>query len=749
MIPKRMTLRRYRQHDELEIVLTNGMNALRGPNGSGKSHVLEALGLCCGLSVNSEGKNTDAIQDGYERGDVILGFEHAGIEGEIHAKLTRNYTQLWRAQKLSMDHAKAQIAANQLDPRVMVSESEYKLAAFTPREELKFSGSWGDQKWRNATEISAWYRETVGVDTKTVLPNYFPLQGDIDGALSEDETRRQEVFSEKAGTWFCAKIWKELGEQATGIEIAPGLEDALLRSKSTHALAAATVSRVAAELDVLEKSDREPEKYNGVLRANQDAVADRASLGKLLARQTDLQTQRASVSADLAEVKTLGASFRERFDAIQGTRASDLQAIAQATTASQRQAERSRIVGDLSTARTKLAEVSKVIPQDPPSDAELSNMAQLAGEWASKAKSLATWLADWKDGKCPLCGAIVADAERITKTSQELAAARVQEQDLGARRVSLMSAKAQLHAAKTSWQASVATLTARVAQLESTLLGIPEVTVALTPTEVGALQKRVNDIAAVEMNLSQARTRYGILDASRARIEIEREEIDRQIGILSQRVAGAPSDEDVQRASAALMAARENSTRYNEARVEHGIVTGRLADADSALRAATEAVERAGPLKTWKELLANARAMFHREAIPAEVVGWYVSELARFTGTYLEMFEVGYQLVVTSDLSLMAIFPDKAMPAEELSGGEANILNICMRIGMTDLFPSDLRILILDEIEVHMDETNVARLPIFLERVKGLARSRGLMVLFVSHHPSLREIADHVILMKG
>jgi DNA repair exonuclease SbcCD ATPase subunit len=223
------------------------------------------------------------------------------------------------------------------------------------------------------------------------------------------------------------------------------------------------------------------------------------------------------------------------------------------------------------------------------------------------------------------------------------------------------------------------------------------------------------------------------------------ESISTHIRELTTKTLGAPTKEQAEKAHQAFLAAQTALQRISDLKVDYGITIGRFTDSEVVLKRMTEEVSKVAPLEKWKAMLSEAKDLFHKNAVPSEVVAWYASELIQHTLSYLKVFDINFSVVVTSDLLLMAVFPDKCMPVSALSGGEKNMLNICMRLAMADLFPGDLQLLVLDEVEVHLDQTNVGKLPVLLDKIKGLSRNRGIVVLFVSHSPFLKDTADHSI----
>lgn len=745
MTPKKLHLRRFCQHEDRELVFAEGLNSCEGPNGSGKTNILMALCLCLGLDVNSAKKKSDLIQDGYEKAEVTLEFTHRDTPGHIKIALKRNYPRNWEAQSLMVAHAEAKSKANAEDPRVTLAESENKLIGFTPREKMDVSMEWGTVKCRNSTELTAWIRAEVGVDPKLIVSNFFPRQGDIDGALSSDKAERQAVFAEKAGTALCEKIWAELGLELRGLPDLSGIPEAHAQAKMSLAMATAAYAEAEKSVEVFSGKQLDPGPAGVIVQRHITGNAERLKLGALQAEAAQALAEIQKQSKEEERLKAEGILLAEKSAAAVMAREAAVVRMSSLQAAVTRAERRHQMVSELNAAKEKLGELLAHVPQDPPSDADLSTLAQAAGEYSARLNELTRWLQVFATGKCPTCGAPVSP-EHLEKAKVDHVAVGQSFNDTNAKRVSLLNAKQQLWAAKSAWEAGVTGLRAKIAQLEANLGATPEEQVPEgVPVELERLRGVVLEAKELETRLGALRGAYmatkGLLD----RLQGTSVGLLRQIEELTKAVEGAPGEEEYQRASKELLGIQADLQAFSEAKVAKGIAKGRLEDAETQAKAWEAKASAIEPERLWREAVEAARALFHREALPAEVVAWYASELVGHTMTYLKMFDVNFSVIVTPDLSLMAVFPDKVMPVAELSGGEKNMLNVSMRLAMVDLFPSDLRILILDEVEVHLDQANVAKLPILLEKVKGLARGRGLVVLFISHHPALRDIADNVI----
>lgn len=745
MIPKKITLKRFRQHRDKEAVFHEGMNSIAGPNGSGKSNFLQALAFCLGLDVNAPGKKTDAIMNGFEKGEVILEFEHGGKPGTIKVVLKRNYPRGWEEQSMLMEAAKEKVILAQRDPSVHADESEIKLAAFNPKETTAVTLEWGDDKCRNTTEVSDWLRKNILVDPKVILSQYFPKQGDIDGVISADKAERQRVFADKAGTAMCQTIWDMLGVELRSLPDLTGSSEKLMQARAAVAVDTGALRSAEETLRGAEGLPRDTVKPGDTLARYLRANEDRKKLGILSAEIAELKITAGKDLQAEAELMEKGRILREKYDPLKEQVPQAIGRLATLQALESREAQRVRLTGELGQARAKLAELTKTPPPLPPSDVEIGQMAEQIGELNSRVGNLRGWAKTFATGKCPTCGSAVANPEKILEMTKEAEAGAEKLVVIQRAKATLELSRTQIRESRGRWESEISGATSRIGHCESTLAAMPPASEPVSREEVERIQQLIAYNKELEGSLQSMREAYATVHARVGRVAATIAEKEKVLLSLSQDVTGAPTEDEYKQATAALMAAQGNAQAYNDALVAHGICKGRLEDAEMTLRTAEFEDAKTKPLGILKERLQRARDMFHRDALPSEVVAWYAQELVAHTESYLKMFEVNFNVVVTSDLGLMAVFPDKLQPAWDLSGGEANMLNISMRLAMADLFPSDLRLLVLDEVEVHLDAVNAAKLPVLLEKVKGLARSKGLVVLFISHHPSLKEIADHVI----
>jgi DNA repair exonuclease SbcCD ATPase subunit len=624
-------------------------------------------------------------------------------------------------------------------------ESEIKLAAFNPKETTAVTLEFGEDKCRNSTEVSDWFRKNLMLDPKVILSQFFPKQGDIDGVISADKAERQRVFADKAGTAMCQTIWDMLGIELRSLPDLTGSAEKLAQARAAVAVATGALKKAEEELTGAEKLPRDSTGPSDVIARYLRAREDHKKLGVL---RVEIAELKAAADKDLqveAEVTARGKDVRVKYDAIKDQVPGAIGRLATLQALETREAQRTRLTGELAGARGKLAELTKTPPAMPPSDVEIGQMAEQIGELNSRVGNLRSWAKTFATGKCPTCGSAVADPEKILEMTREAEAGAEKVATVQRAKATLEHSRTQLRESRRQWESEISGLTSRIGHCESTLAAMPPAAEVVSREEVERIQQLMVYSKELERELQGLRESYATLSARVGRTAAVLAEKEKTLEGLLEALNSAPEEEAYKQATAALTEAQANAQAYSDLKVSHGICKGRLEDAELVLRTAEVEDAKTKPLGILKERLQRARDMFHRDALPSEVVAWYAQELVAHTESYLKMFELNFSVVVTSDLGLMAVFPDKLQPAWDLSGGEQNMLNISMRLAMADLFPSDLRLLVLDEVEVHLDAVNASKLPVLLEKVKGLARSKGLVVLFISHHPNLKEIADHVI----
>ena len=742
MRPKRLQLTDWCQHESFELVFAEGMNAIQGANGSGKTNLLEALNLCLSQDTNGSGKKSDNIRNGSDKARLCLVFEHENVEGTVNVTLKRNYKVSSEELAASIEMATQAVEANARDSSAPVSAEQLHLASFKPRETTAISLKWADIECRNATEVAEFMRSRVLLDPKIIKTNFFPRQGDVDGAMSSDKEVRTKVFHEKAGTALCGRIWDELGKSSRGAPTFEHTESSLDEAKGRLALAQGE----------LKEATEVWEKAKALMT---DVEADKEVVRRYMSTkeaQTDLATQQEQLNAlavsvaELAEtcsgITARGKDLRVTYDGLVPSMDAWKKELWEAKDMLSKVETRAKYVQQEEEFRKKLEALVEPAPLDFTKET-VEEAVKRATEIAVQAKQLDEWLEVFSEGKCPTCGQAI-DQETVNRYGFDRAGMDVE----GARTkaTTLSEALTSYERALAAYNQSKASTESAHKQVLAHLESMPEVVVP-SQERINELNDSINNVLRMESELESLRKEHALAYDKWTKAKTSHDTLEASIqGLLREASGGGcPTEEEFKKAGERVQEAQFNMQTQREAQVAYEVSSKRVADLQADVERLVAEVAKMKPVKHWLSLLSQARELLHKEALPSEVVAWYAQQLAEHTQKYLDMFDAGFQLAVSKDLDLVGVFPDKIMPASRFSGGEKNITNISMRLAMVDLFPSDLRLLVLDEVEVHLDQNKVSKLPAILEKVKGLARNRGLVVLFVSHHPMLGDVSDHVI----
>lgn len=743
MKPLKLQLTDWCQHEQLELLFVEGMNSLQGRNGSGKTNLLEALNLCLSQDTNSPGKKTDNIRNGCEKARLMMVFEHEGVEGTIEVQLSRNYRKSWDELAMEIALAENAVAANQSDPTSPVSAEELRLANFKPRETVKFSFKWADLSGRTAGEVAEFIRTRTLLDPRVIRSNYFPRQGDVDGAMSADKETRQRIFHEKAGTALCQKVWEELGRCSSSLQNVGQVDDQLKEVETRLAVAEGELKTATEAFEAAKLLPQDPAEPSEIVRRYMSAKQIQSTLLTQQAELSSLVEREQQLSATCDQLAAQGIKLRLQFDEQAPLADSTRQKLWQSSQDKTLAQARQKLLTEVEDLRTKRA--SLVPPEERDVQAEQATVEQLQKDASlaeARAAELDRWLKTFQGGACPTCGAPV-DAQVSKRYEEELLNLQPLHRQQEAQKAR-SSLQAYLQASQ-AYSSKVAQLETLLASKEQQLAAAPEGN-PLSDHEVADLEQWLNAFELLKRELEQLRQQHSRSYHEFQQVSTQRSVLQERIqGLLSGGTGDCPTEQEFRQATELVQQIQFNQQQLRDTQVALLVATKRREDLQNDLVRLNAEASKVGPVREWSSMLLRARELFHRNALPSEVVAWYAQMLAERTQTYLDMFEAGFQLAVSRELDLLGIFPDKVIPASRFSGGQKNMVNISMRLAMIDLFPSHLNLLVLDEVEVHLDNDKVACLPILLERVKGLARNRGLVVLFISHHPSLTDISDHLI----
>lgn len=751
MTPKKLVLKHMFQHTFREIVFTRGMNSLVGPNGSGKSNILHAL--CFALTGESPlpGKRTDMVQNGYERGEIVLEFEHLATPGVVKVALRRNYTCIWDEQRAKIDQAKMLVARAADDASVEITQEVLKLTEFVPREHVQFTMTWGDQTCRNVSEYQEWLQTYLGVPPKVLVSSYFPCQGDIDSMIADDGEHRRRVLYEKANVGLCSFIWQTLGKHINAMPDTSLLDTQAeqIRQDLAHA-----EQRYASVQQLLDEHPVPSVSLESLLKTQHELQTYVADMSQKTSLLKNLETLQASIDRLTTEQETLckqGKELRSMVDALQESYEHATTLLSQYAVYQKHEQRRQELQHKIDALRASAAEDPSI--PDPPSDEDVQSLITRIHACEQEIQRLSKFLSTFESGICPTCGSRVSDPDKLHAMRCDLQAKQLELKQLIPERHRKEQLRREWQAKHKQIEAARASRDALLCKYEGELAGLAVLaSESFTSERIEQAHNVVKQYTAVDTELQECRAAYANVTSQLQSALASQRVLEQQLSLLNTKCVHVSQslsyDEAVQQlrdVSQTIDTLRATLDRRRALETECAILESRVADLRQRYADIEKQLRMAQRLRSLKQILQETRELFHEDALPAQVAAWYAHQLMTHAADYLKTFDVSFTIAMTSDFRCVALFPGKVIPVSRLSGGEKNILNICIRLAMTDLFPTDLKLLILDEVEVHLDATNASRLPMLLERVKAVGRSRDLVVIFVSHHPSLRDVSDHIV----
>ncbi len=747
MKPTKLVLRNWCQHSDLEIVFVDGMNNISGRNGQGKSNIIDALHACLGQnSNNAVNRLTDNIQYGKESGYVVMTFTHDNKEGELRVDLSRNYTEDSTAYYAAIEAAKLAVTNSATGTEAV--ESVYKLSTAKPTEKIKYTMKWDGVTYTKKTEIAEIIKQLTWVSPEYISTNFFPRQGDVQSIIGSSAVERQRVFHEKAGTAMCERAYQVIGEELSSLGSGSSdLKNLLDQEILNAAKLEAELKDVQHRKDSLQTCSVDYQACLLVFRQFEEQKQAAVRNAELTSTVMQLKLELTEVTATLAGVSSRLTDAQQRKITL------DTLSAAASTALSQDEAAQ-RVHNTLKSAEQSVTVASKALealsvkqlPPKPPEPMPFETMRQRLQELVFKAKELKGQVAQAGSGICPTCGqSIVGHEHHLAQLKEQLNTVVEEGKQLKPLHDALEAWFKGESALKAEWETAERDLErskSHYAQVVSTSGPLT----LLTPEQ---RQTYLDDVKrAKECNAMLAELTSLHSQGSQRRHALELKISETQTSLARVNSGTEVTQEMFDRASRDVAEYQSWSSLDRELSTSLSVAKDRLERSQAAVKNLEKSIQEAALLGAWREVLTEARGILHRDNVPTTVVQWYAEQLAIQTMSYLELFDASFSLQVAEDQSLLAQYTDKVLPAYRLSGGEKNMLSLSMRLAMFDLFPTALHLITLDEVEVHLDERNVARLPVVLEKVKGLARSRDLVVLFISHHPSLSDISDHCITLK-
>jgi DNA repair exonuclease SbcCD ATPase subunit len=787
---KRVQIKNFTIHRDLDLVFGPGINGIVGTNGSGKSSVLDAIRFAItGTSIGDGGK-TDNVTFGETQGRVVVQFEHGDSAYTIRRDFGKKNAQM--LQK----------------PDGTVID---KLA-----------------------EIDAFIEGLLGTTIQSLLENVFVPQGAIESILFSTTTKRLKEIQQIVGLQRAADAEKALGAELGRYNVTIGLKEQL-----DSAEGARKASKVAlqSKVDELEKLRGDVEKLrvseaflNGVLAAQANNGAIKQATARVKSTGTDLkeaEEARERVAADLKLVEEtvealapLAETARKQIITAEAHRhnadrvkelkkqleeaQAGLVKIGEAPSEEDVAKAESKH-GTIATAlRTRTAQLNGTMarPEMPGEKEALEAQAKAEEAYRELRKIDPTVdtkedyalletikrkeadLKTFESGTCPTCHQPVANFDvaaakvEIEQLTVKLVASRTARRGahevavqaaIEARRQTTTAVMAIEDAAKSALKKVVERLTseesearAHLTRLQAQLSAWKNLTSRadmfrgqlgsvkdgpLDDVDTSALQKCVDDHQTAKLRCAELRNSLGhhVQSVGKAK-----QEYDGARAALEQlgRLAELPSEEEVAKAKQDCAALATRSAEFRAASDDVSMLEVREQQYAEAVARLKRQMEAEAKDAAWVGLVKRTREALHVNGLPSMLMREYAAVLNRRMAYYLRLWEAPFVMSLDDDLAFVAEFNDgMVLSAGRLSGGQKIVGATSFRFTMADTFARQVGLLILDEPSNYLDKDNVVHLQQLLLKLKDLAGSTGKQIILVTHEESLKGFFDRSIVI--
>jgi DNA repair exonuclease SbcCD ATPase subunit len=717
MILKRLKLRNYRQHADLDIKLEGTIIAVVGSNGSGKSNLLGAIQYAF-TGEQTGFKKAELLRWGTSEGEVVVEFDHNGTVGEIS--------------------------------RSIHSSSAY----------LRY----GTETFRGSAAVTDALRLHLDLDKDLMKQAVFVRQAEIDAILFTDPRARELAFQRLMGIGDANKIHKVLGDVIAEMGDPTNYDEQITDGKRRYTEMHARLQGLQAEVQAMTAKRSEIPGLD-VIKAQitRFAVHADAVLKFTQARQ-QLTVQDQAVAATKLQLDALPpitgdiATYDHQIAALQQRWAAALR-YQEAHAAWQKAGEAVLALGTQPVAPEQLQQAKAAYDQ------VTAEINRILGRHKLHKDLLTALGAAQACAECPVCGSPITDIKQLqNRLTTILQTIEGEGKTLRDTQQQAGTTKAQMERADATFQQQYAQLSGQLAQATQYLQRQ-----TVTTDDMQALQAELARLTAARqalINLITTRTSAETAYQQRMLACKDYEQRLRSayenattVGVTEQMLA-----EDAQTVVQGL---RTASASWEQAQsVLQGLDTD-LARLDGTVK------ELSGTLATLDKTIAGleykrSTQQVHRDVVAtmtrvrdwfhygngphtlsSSVLGAMNQDVNKFLGQFTAPFTVepssdslGFRCHFTDGRMLP---PDGAPDATMLSGGQKIQLAIAFRFAAYCMFASKLGLLSLDEPTVYLDSNNVGRFCDLLQQIKRVAQGMNLQVLIATHERGVIPFVDTVI----
>jgi DNA repair exonuclease SbcCD ATPase subunit len=679
--------------------LHNGFVGIIGHNGDGKSNALNAAyaALSGDFSRHSQGKPGHVCQlaGADEPSSIEVFAEHGGTEFSIYRSLTQG------KQSLTM----------------------------------------GGLTYTKAAEIKQMLEEVLGITPQLLDAYVFVAQWRF-FAFIDTPAERAKQFAQLCQTTRAEKLWQLLGSQ---VDLDRSLADQVL-DNSTELMQSVESYRQQLETTEQELAQvRLRVLSKKVVAAHEKVIATAAEAGRVRERLPGMEQRIAEL---LTVAKKAVADWKTAVAELEASSAAFTELATAANTAREQLAaktayDRARAVFD--RVRASLAALAEPKPpaacSEPPVEELDGQIATLFAE-SEKLSELLESCAD--SPTCPTCGTPTDSKElkaRLKAATARLPLAQEERRQLQSRKQARKAYDQKAYEYGVALQHYTKQKADLARQLEGDATEPPP---PVDVTECTAAIKRHTEADAAQHRLQRSvNTLVATKEAAKAKHQAAKAALEDARTLLESLTV---SDEDLRAAEEALedhSAADRELAALEQRQAAHRDLIDTF---ERQLEILFARKERSAKARHWVEMLEQARAVLHRNALPALVHQTALEDLTGRINEALERFNSKFYVTATEDLDMLAHFQNGVVSrVADLSGGQKMVFALTFRLAVNSTFAGQIGMMVLDEPTACVDEQNIERMVDVFAALGQEAKDKGHQIVVVTHEELLHSVFDQVL----
>jgi len=685
MILQTIRLRNFRNHDDLTCAFTAGVNAVVGANGSGKSSVIEAIMfLLFGEGYGSKATMLKAGEiSGWVEGTVLFqDGKEARLKRELHAsKVTLSYD--------GVDYVKAGDVKQLWDKLFQIDGNVFRNINVASQGEIPLLFS-GDEAVRRAVFQKVFMVPNTNTIRNSVWNDY------IKKAPSEYITLSDLEVQQKNKQAFDTALTIE--STTRRLHALTTLTPDELATAQKEIFEAQRCINAQAQRKTLEETIVKTDKTIKTLKASiASCAADLAGapeLTLLSSLEKGCVTQKAQDEAQKATVAKLAALKRTLPNADDVTKANN--AIATNTL----------LLNDLQ-----------------------SSVAIWSAELVTKESQRKKLSCVAGHKECPTCGSELHDVTPILKEIE--AEAVVLKTNVAKTNVEIATTRRTIDA-DTRFLSSANTLQSQVVQLEALIHDVE-------PYD-----------EAAHKNIEEAIVRLTGLTKQKTQLENDLKIAENNRANTIATLNGLPvfksntfstAEDLIQWNNTIITSHNANVASDRQLRLEIQKATLIVEQIDRELKQSEANKQLNLKRKSYTDGLQKIYDVLHPSQFAAMLIKTYATTLEAKLTKYLSQFNFKYTVKVSDEFN-MIVSNEEGDVLPKVSGGQAMVIGLSLRLALHDMFSQSLSMFCCDEPTQGLDTENQALL---FELVENLKQSGIQQVIIIDHNTALSRVVDNCI----